>query len=150
MSRVGKSGNRITVLLLFAVTILVGFIWNSTWSYAEGKTLVTYPKWSKVEIDFFGPASLGMGEPNPFQITAGSCHKLLQKPSSPSQSPLPPATQNKSNQHVRVVLHPPDQKCTNVHMSRYHSRLKHWHPSRNKVSIHVVIAEHLPRLARRD
>lgn len=53
---------------LLTVSILVSFVWNSTWSSAAGREMVTYPRWTKVELEFLGPASLGMGEPNPFQI----------------------------------------------------------------------------------
>jgi hypothetical protein len=63
-----KTASRVMLLHLLTVSILASFAWDSSWSPAAGKELVTYPKWSKVELEFSGPASLGMGEPNPFQI----------------------------------------------------------------------------------
>lgn len=50
--------------LLFFFMLFVSFGGNS----AHGEGQATYPKWSKVELQFSGPNSSGMGDPNPFQV----------------------------------------------------------------------------------
>lgn len=50
--------------MLFLVLLMVHFALE----VARGEGLATYPKWSKVELQFSGPNSTGMGTPNPFQI----------------------------------------------------------------------------------
>ena len=68
MISTGKSIQTI-LLHLFTVAVLAVSVSNSTWSTASSKELATYPVWSKVELEFIGPASQGLGEPNPFQIS---------------------------------------------------------------------------------
>jgi hypothetical protein len=53
----------ITAELLLSILFITGI------SPTRGQEMDIYPIWSKVELDFDGPESLGMGEPNPFQIS---------------------------------------------------------------------------------
>ena len=55
-------GRSIIILIVLSLVIISSDV------SVHSQGLVTFPKWSKVEIQFTGPSSLGMGSPNPFQI----------------------------------------------------------------------------------
>jgi hypothetical protein len=59
----GSGIRRIAAILAVFFVFLAG-----TRFWAHGASLASYPKWSKVELQFAGPDSIGMGTPNPFQI----------------------------------------------------------------------------------
>ncbi len=64
----GKFGkiNLVWIVLVGVALLLMATITASM--PAHGNEMATFAKWSKVELEFNGPSSLGMGEPNPFQI----------------------------------------------------------------------------------
>ena len=68
MRVVGRTDRHFLIIQFFAALLLlfIGLIF--AWYSASSLELDTYPKWSKVELEFSGPESLGMGDPNPFQI----------------------------------------------------------------------------------
>jgi hypothetical protein len=55
-------GRSIIILIVLSLVII------SSEVSVHSQELDTFPKWSRVEIEFTGPSSLGMGSPNPFQI----------------------------------------------------------------------------------
>jgi hypothetical protein len=64
----GKFGkiNLVWIVLVGVALLLMATVTASM--PAHGNEMATFAKWSKVELEFNGPSSLGMGEPNPFQI----------------------------------------------------------------------------------
>ena len=50
------------------ISLVLSLVIISSVVSVHSQELDTFPKWSKVEIEFTGPYSLGMGSPNPFQI----------------------------------------------------------------------------------
>ncbi len=60
----GRFAARRTIFIISPLIIFCAFVLTSV----DGKELETYPIWSKIELEFSGPTSLGMGDPNPFQI----------------------------------------------------------------------------------
>lgn len=68
MTLVNRTGRRTLVVYWFAALLLLVIVLIYASFSANGQELVTYTKWSKVELEFSGPESLGMGDPNPFKI----------------------------------------------------------------------------------
>ena len=64
----GLSSKNTRIGRLIIVLIVLSFVIISSEVSVHSQELDTFPKWSKVEIEFTGPSSLGMGSPNPFQI----------------------------------------------------------------------------------
>ena len=64
----GFSRKKIRIGRLIIVLIVLSFVIFLSEDFVHSQELDTFPKMSKVEIEFTGPSSLGMGSPNPFQI----------------------------------------------------------------------------------
>lgn len=65
-NELGRTGNWLRYILVIGIYLLLALLTVRTSIYAQESGSVQ--KWSTMEIEFSGPFSLGMGEPNPFKI----------------------------------------------------------------------------------